>query len=197
MHGIYIPLPLVGVVLEPTANANRLPVFEYIFRPILDCLADHYWYADRYQAIPLEWLDIGGGLDRLETLFFTDIPNAPEWFREGSGSGCIFCPSILPELATAVRNDSTDLIGFRAPSPDAAGAIAREFLCNSEPGMPSLYELAEKHAQFCFFCEDGASWEIYTPNSEVLRIVYEWMQGKTEREVETRSLRDKLQELLQ
>jgi hypothetical protein len=120
--------------------------FSAFFQPVFPELATFHWiYPD---TIPFAGSDADFG------------PLVESCCSEG------YIPpdTLLPRFVSFVAEDWADLVGFQT-TPDVS--VIRRHLGE----RPADYEWLSEHADICFFCVDGAWWEIYARDRALLETV--------------------------
>lgn len=182
----------VGFIWSPSGVPNeeqrQLAVppgqrgFETFFVSILPKMANLYWFAQKWESSPFVALMYEpNGTEQLES-FLIDQP----LFH--NASACLLRPGVLPELAHWLYDDWIDLLGFRAEGEKQAAVIAtRLFSAHGD----AYHDVIEREVEFCFFCVDGFSWELYCHNHDVIQAVADHVAPIPHVTVEWCRLRDR------
>ncbi len=195
------------------SNLDELPglswkdtsTFEYIFRPILPRLATYTWLYDQNDGLPFS------GLAWCDTEFELEVD---KFLRT---NGVIPADSLLPRFSHYLKEDWTDLYGFRLP-PDAETFIANlkeaenagpwlkgenvpeqlarhphlyvEFI--RQMGGRMVYRFLAETIDLCFFNVQGVYWEIYSRDVDLIETVRAHVNSNNGLNCVERSLLDRV-----
>jgi hypothetical protein len=84
-------------------------------------------------------------------------------------------PGFLAKYGKFIIDDWLEVIGFKTPPADIDG-YCREF--NSITACRKANDFLDATAAICFFCIDGASWEIFARDESLLAVISGHMKDK-------------------
>lgn len=178
MHGCRIQNTFPWTISSP-ARADipikpGAPLFPFFFRSILPRLAGHHWIVSA-DGLGGPWLlgsEERDGLDGTDDCPESDSPDDWEKHRlcDIGHEHSYFAPGLLPHFAPCVREDWNELFGFPDPVPDPGEWVRRRFLSAPQPHIAAT-------ATLCFLCVDGAYWEFFARDRELVDTVRRDLQG--------------------
>ena len=168
--------------------------FTYLFQPVFDKLGPLYWYAWGFESTPFVSLIYEeGGEERLDSLLVHQTP-------EGAATqSLLYAPGTLPDLAPFLYDDWVYLLGLGPSRCDPMAAARRldglrdstRLYWPEHSELPAFYDAVEELAEMCFICVDGASWELYARQYDLVSWVVEHLRGRRGFDVRECELRER------
>lgn len=153
------------------ARAAGTSTFDTFFLPLREIMRRLHWWADYSESTPFFTRMTMTNREADFEASVIDLPSrAP---NDGLGTELLFRAGTLPDFAPFLGDDWIDLIGIDAAKHDPLDVATwfRDHPRIDAASTRTYCDRIERWCELCFYCMDGAYWDLYAKNPENIRAV--------------------------